>query len=315
MRPALSIVFFTTSSGAGFALLTLLGLGAPLGLLPPSGGFGFVALGIACLLAAGGLASSVFHLGRPERSWRAFSQWRSSWLSREGVLAVLTFLPTAIFGIGWVFFGATKGLVGLCGVLSAALALATIYCTGMIYASLKPVHQWHNQWVVPNYLTLGLMSGCLVLGFLTRLWAERSAGVSLLTVVVVLAAWWMKERYWRLIDTTSARSTVASAVLFGARGRVRILEAPHTEENYLLKEMGFRVAREHRMRLRGIARLAGFALPALSSFVALLIGGVVGGIMAGFGVASAALGLVVERWLFFAEAKHTVLLYYGDDAV
>src|SRR5208282_5409620 len=107
MHPALSIVFFTTSSGAGFALVTLLGLGAPLGLLPASESFGCVALAVAALFAAGGLASSTFHLGRPERAWRAFSQWRSSWLSREGVLAVLTFLPTAIFGIGWVFFGAT----------------------------------------------------------------------------------------------------------------------------------------------------------------------------------------------------------------
>ena len=78
MHPALSIVFFTTASGAGFALLFLLGLAAPLGLLPQSGWFGFVALATAFILAAAGLVSSVFHLGRPERAWRAFSQWRSS---------------------------------------------------------------------------------------------------------------------------------------------------------------------------------------------------------------------------------------------
>src|SRR5512132_1401241 len=109
MHPALSIVFFTTASGAGFALLLLLGLGAPLGLLPPSASFGFAALAVAMLLAAGGLASSVLHLGRPERAWRAFSQWRSSWLSREGVLSVVTFVPAAIFAIGWIFFGVTDG--------------------------------------------------------------------------------------------------------------------------------------------------------------------------------------------------------------
>src|SRR5215475_15251221 len=163
MHPAFSIVFFTTASGAGFALLALLGLGAPLALLPASSSFGFAALAIALLLAAGGLASSAFHLGRPERAWRAFSQWRSSWLSREGVFSVLTFLPTAVFGIGWVFFGATGGLIGLCGIFAAALAAVTIYCTVMIYASLKPIHQWHNPWVVPNYFTLGLMGGFLVL--------------------------------------------------------------------------------------------------------------------------------------------------------
>jgi sulfite dehydrogenase (quinone) subunit SoeC len=315
MHPALSIVFFTTSSGAGFALLTLLGLGAPLGLVPEDAGFAASALALAVALIVGGLASSSLHLGRPERAWRAFSQWGSSWLSREGVLAVLTFLPTTVFGIGWVVFGSTRGLVGLCGILAAGLAAATIWCTGMIYASLKPIQQWHNRWVVPNYLALGLMSGCLVLDFLVRLWSPHTGGLALLTLTVVLAAWWMKERYWRLIDTTSARSTAASATSLGSRGRVRVLEAPHTEENYLLKEMGFRIARKHRTRLRSVARLAGFAVPGVSSFCALWVGGVIGGIVAGLGVASAALGLVVERWLFFAEAKHTVTLYYGADAV
>ena len=133
--------------------------------------------------------------------------------------------------------------------------------------------------------------------------------------VVVLAAWWMKERYWRSIDTTSARSTVVSATSLGSRGGVRMLEAPHTEENYLLKEMGFRVARKHRRQLRRIARLFGFAVPALGSVSGLVLEGVVGRIVAGLGIASAALGLVVERWLFFAEAKHTVVLYYGVDVV
>src|SRR4249919_3531419 len=102
MHPTFSIVAFTTASGAGFGLLFLLGLAAPLGLLPADRWFGFAALAIAFALAAGGLVASVFHLGRPERAWRAFSQWRSSWLSREGVLAVATFIPAAIFAIGWI---------------------------------------------------------------------------------------------------------------------------------------------------------------------------------------------------------------------
>jgi sulfite dehydrogenase (quinone) subunit SoeC len=315
MHPALSIVFFTTASGAGFALLVLLGLGAPLGMLPSSRGFGLTALAIAVLLAAGGLVSSVFHLGRPEHAWRAFSQWRSSWLSREGVFSILTFLPAAIFGIGWIFFGTTTGVVGLCGILAAAFATVTIYCTGMIYASLKPIHQWHNSWVVPNYFALGLASGFLVLDFLAGLWATRPWIIAMLALIVVLAAWWTKERYWRFIESTSGRSTVASATLLGSRGRVRVLETPHTEENYLLKEMGFGLARKHRMRLRRVARLSGFALPALLTLFTLLFGGVIGVVAAALAVASAALGIVVERWLFFAEAKHTVTLYYGAEAV
>ena len=315
MHPALSIVFFTTASGAGFALLLLLGLGVPLGLFPLHSGFGFTVLAVAVVLATGGLASSAFHLGRPERAWRAFSQWRSSWLSREGLCSVLTFVPAAVFGVGWVFFGVTGGLVGLCGILAAALAAATICCTGMIYASLKPIRQWHNSWVVPNYFALGLASGLLVLEFLVRLWERRAPGLAILSIVAILVAWWIKEAYWRFIDTSPAPSTVASATLLGSRGKVRLLEPPHTEENYLLKEMGFKIARTHRARLRRITRLFGFGLPLLLTLLALLFGGVVGVIAAGLAVASAALGLVVERWLFFAEAKHTVTLYYGADAV
>src|ERR1051326_6348946 len=119
MHPTFSIVFFTTASGAGFALLLLLGVGVPLALLPSDRWFGFIGLGTALVLAAGGLVSSVFPFCLPGRARRAFSQWRSSWLSREGVASVATFIPAAVFAIGWLSFGATSGLVGLCGVIAA----------------------------------------------------------------------------------------------------------------------------------------------------------------------------------------------------
>jgi DMSO reductase anchor subunit len=311
MHPALSIVFFTTASGAGFGLLVLTGIAVPLGLVPQNFGFGFVALATATVLAAAGLLSSFLHLGRPERAWRAFSQWRTSWLSREGVLSVLTFIPAAVFGIGWLLFGRTSGFVGLCGILAAALAIGTVYCTGMIYRSLKPIHQWHNRWVLPNYLALALMAGFLLLDLIVRFWALPVA-IPVLTLIVVGLAWWTKERYWRFIDTSSAPSTVASATGLGRRGAVRMLEPPNTEENYLLKEMGYRIARKHRLRLRFIARAAAFALPLAATLVALFAMSIIAAAVA---VLSAALGLVVERWLFFAEAKHTVTLYYGAATV
>jgi DMSO reductase anchor subunit len=310
MHPALSIVFFTTASGAGFGLLTLTGIAAPLGLVPQSPGFGFVALATAVILAVVGLLSSMLHLGRPERAWRAFSQWKTSWLSREGVLSVLTFIPAAIFGLGWLLFGWTGGLIGLCGFLTAMLAVCTTYCTGMIYASLKPIRQWNNGWVVPNYLALGLMSGLLLLHLIVRFWA-RPLAIPLAALIAIAVAWWLKERYWRFIDTVSAPSTVASATGLGRRGKVRMLEPPNTEENYLLKEMGFRIARKHRLRLRLIARIAAFFTPLVATLVALL--GTASLLASLVAVLSAALGLIVERWLFFAEAKHTVMLYYGAE--
>jgi len=100
MHPALSIVFFTTASGAGFALLLLLGLAVPLGLLPESSGFGFVALGNRLCAGDGGACLIGIPPRPPRAGLRAFSQWRSSWLSREGVMSVMTFVPGAIFAIG-----------------------------------------------------------------------------------------------------------------------------------------------------------------------------------------------------------------------
>jgi sulfite dehydrogenase (quinone) subunit SoeC len=311
VNPAFSIVFFSTASGAGFGLLLLTGIAAPLGLVPQNRWFAFVSLAVAVALAIAGLLSSTLHLGRPERAWRAFSQWRTSWLSREGMFSVLTFTPAAVFGIGWFFFGQTRGIVGLCGFLAAALAGATILSTGMIYATLKPIHQWHNRWVVPNYLLLGLMAGMLLLDLIVRFWALPT-GIPLATLAVIVIAWWFKERYWRFIDTSSASSTIISATGLGRLGRVRMLEPPNTEENYLLKEMGFRIARRHRVRLRLVARLAAFVVPLILTLVALVAGSVIAAALA---VPSAALGLVVERWLFFAEAKHTVMLYYGAESV
>ena len=181
----------------------------------------------------------------------------------------------------------------------------------MIYRSLKPIRQWHNRWVVPNYLMLGLMGGLLLLDLIVCFWMS-SVAIPLATLVVVAVAWWVKERYWRFIDTASAPSTVASATGLGRRGKVRMLEPPNTEENYLLKEMGFRIARKHRLRLRLVARIAGFAVPLVATLVALLA---TSALAAAFAVLSAALGLVVERWLFFAEARHTVMLYYGAETV
>ena len=120
MHPAASVIFFTTASGAGYGLLFLLGLALPLGLIPADRWLGLVAMGLALGLIGLGLLSSTFHLGHPERAWRAFSQWRSSWLSREGVAAVATFLPAGLFAIGWVFLENTSGFWALCA-LAAAL--------------------------------------------------------------------------------------------------------------------------------------------------------------------------------------------------
>jgi DMSO reductase anchor subunit len=311
MHPALSVILFTTASGAGYGLLALCGLLAPLGLLPRDPWFGFTALGLALALITAGLLSSTVHLGHPERAWRAVTQWRTSWLSREGVAALAAYVPAGVFGIGWVFLGRTDGLFALCGLLAAALAVVTVYCTGMIYASLKPVHQWHNAHVVPVYLALALMTGALWLNALLQLWSQPGVVVAAVAAFAIPLAVWMKERFWRFIDGTAARSTPETAVGLLGRGTVRALDFPHTGENYLLKEMGFAVARKHALKLRRTALGLGFVAPLLLTLVAALLPGVTAMLASGLAVAAAMTGVLVERWLFFAEARHTVSLYYG----
>jgi sulfite dehydrogenase (quinone) subunit SoeC len=308
VHPSFSVIFFTASSGAGYGLLALLGVLVPLGIVPQDTLFAVVALGLALGAITAGLVSSTFHLGHPERAMRAFSQWRSSWLSREGVASVATYVPAGLFAIAWVFFG---GVSAVLGALVTLGAIVTVVCTAMIYRSLKPIQRWHNSWVMPNYLALALMTGALWLAWLLRLFGAGIASVDWLAILAIVLAAALKLGYWRFIDTTSSASTAESATGLGALGKVRLFEAPHTSENYLLKEMGFQIARKHAAKLRRIAFLLAFALPFLLSLVPLLAGGWPAMFATLIAAPLATLGVLVERWLFFAEAKHAVTLYYG----
>ena len=307
MKPAPSIVFFTVASGAGYGLLFWLGVLKPLGLLPANTLFGATAAIIALALIAAGLCSSLLHLGRPERAWRALSQWRSSWLSREGVAAVLTFLPAIIFLIA-LAHGETS-LMLPAGLLSAVGAAVTVYCTGMIYASLKPVKEWHHPMVAPGYLLFASFSGAALLAMLSGFWGGGFFP-ALVAAALGMAALFFKRAYWASMDATPAASTRESATGLGFIGTVRPLESPHTESNYLLREMAFRVARVHAAKLRSIALLLGFALPALFFCLAIILAGGLAIALGVLAAASALAGLLVERWLIFAEATHTVALYY-----
>lgn len=308
MHPSFSVIFFTTASGAGYGLLALLGVLAPLGMVPHGTLFAFVALGLALGLVTAGLLSSTFHLGRPERALRAFSQWRSSWLSREGVASVATYVPAGIFAALWVFSGIVSPLLGF---LAAASAVVTVICTAMIYRSLKPIQRWHNGWVVPNYLAFALMTGVLWLALLLQLFGAGKHDIAWVAPGAIVLASILKLGYWRFIDMSCSTSTAESATGLGALGKVRLFEAPHTSENYLLKEMGFQIARKHAEKLRRIAFLLAFALPFLLSLVPLLAIGWPAALAALLAAPLATIGVLTERWLFFAEAKHAVMLYYG----
>jgi len=316
MHPAFSVIVFTVASGAGYGLLFVLALLIAGGMLAPSFWPGFVGFGVSFALITTGLLSSFLHLGRPERAWRAFSQWRSSWLSREGVLAVVTYLPAGLLALLFTFFEPSRGVLIALGLASAVCAVVTVIATGMIYRSLKPIRAWYNAYVVPGYLLLGLATGLLLASVLALVFAPVAAAMLLAgSCLALVAAALVKFLYWRFIDTMPAFSTAESATGLGHLGKVRLFEAPHTQENYLNKEMGFRVARKHASKLRLIALVGGWLTPALLVLVGLALPSAAAIALALLAAVLGLAGTLVERWLFFAEAKHAVTLYYGGDKV
>jgi len=314
VHPAPSIILFTTASGAGYGLLFLLAITAPVELLPTRRWFGLAALVMALGLITLGLLGSLFHLGHPERAWRALSQWRSSWLSREGVMALLTYPPALVFGAGWVLGETTAGLFTPFALLAAVGAALTVYCTSMIYASLKPVREWHHPLVPTIYLAFALMTGALLLHALLALVGAPRGWSGTLALVATAIAFALKAAYWWMIARAGPGPTPESATGLGALGKVRMLDPPHTQTNYLLSEMGYRVARRHAARLRRYAWLSGFAGASLLTLLALLSSGGLAFLSAFLAALLGLVGVTIERWLFFAEATHTVTLYYGRRA-
>ena len=312
MHPAYSVILFTTASGAGLGLLAWLALLGMLGAVPAERWLGLAGLGAAFVLVTAGLVASTAHLGRPERAWRAFSQWRTSWLSREGVMAVATTVPAGVLGVGWVLLESVDGLFAVAAALTVACAVLTLYSTGMIYASLRTIRQWHQPLTAPIYVVLGLASGALLLRLLLAVFGEAAPGSVWLAIVGLAICAALKWGYWLRIDGELRSYSIEAATGLGHLGKVRALEPPHTQPNFVMREMGYRVARKHAQRLRTSALIFAFGLPIVCLLLSLVPGaGIIGALLA---VLSMALGLAVERWLFFAEAEHVAMLYYGEDA-
>ncbi|MGH6860062.1 MAG: dimethyl sulfoxide reductase anchor subunit family protein [Phyllobacterium sp.] len=301
MHPAASMIVFTTLSGLGYGLAVALGFGFLDPSLPATGLAHLISLG----LVGAGLLASLFHLRNPQRAWRALSQWRSSWLSREGVMAIATFVPLTLGAGLAILAGRQEALLGLIAVLGA---LTTVYCTSMIYASLRTVDAWHTALTPLCFLLISLAGGFLLASCLageTALVVELLALLFLLSALVAKMVWRTKAR------TRMPISTPESATGLGAIGTVRLLERPHALDNYLTREMGFRVARKHAAKLWVVALACGAILPILSLLAAMASGaGAFAQSVLVIGVVAHAAGVLVERWLFFAEARHAVMNYY-----
>ena len=288
MHPAKSVIIFTTLSGIGFGMLFFIGLG----MIVPEGLMAFIWFAIAYLFAVGGLIASTFHLKHPERALRAFTQWKTSWLSREGVLSVVALLVMAVYGAGLVFLGTRFTYLGYAG---AILSVLTVFATSMIYAQLKTVPRWRD-----------FSTPLMFLGY-------AGAGGSLMTgqvdyVLALLAlAGLLQLLNWMRGDGALGKSgsDIGTATGLGTAAQVRAFEPPHTGTNYLLKEMVYVVGRKHAGRLRILSLLMGIGLPIL------LLLAPFGHMLAALAIISHIVGVFASRWLFFAQAEHVVGLYYG----
>lgn len=310
MHPALSVVFFTTASGAGYGLLAWLGILNACGLLPADRLFVSLALAVGLTLVTAGLLSSTFHLGHPERAWRALSQWRSSWLSREGVMALLTYVPALLFAWGCLRGQSTAPLyVGL-GVLLAACALLTVFTTAMIYASLRSIDAWRLPQVPALYLLLAAATGLVVFNAIAAVFFVPAQITGMLAAGLLAAVAVLKWAYWRQLDASPARSSAESATGLGYLGTVSVLQQPHGRQNYVMREMGYVIARKHATKLRRIASLLLFVLPVLASLIAATGPRRSVALTAWLALLAVVPGVLAERWLFFAEARHAAMHYY-----
>lgn len=287
MHPAPSVIIFSTLSGAGFGLLFFLGLGLP----TTSGWVAFVFYLIAFALAVGGLLAATFHLANRKNAWKSYSQWRTSWLSREAWAAIGALLTMGIFAFGQVFFGIDLQPLGWIGAL---LSLCVVFTTSMIYAQLKTVPRWNQMATPAVFLSASLAGGALLSGNI-----NAAAWLLALLGVAVAVHWWKGDQRF-----AEAGSTIASATQL--QGRVSLWEKPHTGDNYLTREMVFQVARKHAVKLRVIALAAMSVIPVLL-LVAFPVHHTLGALVVLLHIG----GVFVQRWLFFAEAEHVVGLYYG----
>lgn len=288
MHPSPSVIIFTALSGLGFGLLVFLGLKMP----DVTGVLAFIFFVIGFGLAVGGLISSTFHLGRPERSIKAFKQWRSSWLSREAIAAVFTLSVMAVYAIGRIFFDYDIRILGVAG---AIMSIVTVFTTSMIYAQLKSIPRWNTKLTPAYFLSLSLAGGALLAGQI-----KFCLLLLLLSGVIQLLVWIKGDRALALSGTT-----IETGTGLGAIGRVRAFEPPHTGTNYLLKEFVHIIGRKHSAKLRIIALILMIGTPILLLSLSFSY------FLAALSVISHIVGLFISRWLFFAEAEHVVGLYYG----
>lgn len=321
MQPAFSVIFLTTLIGAGqglFLALYTAQVYSTVELLPvPPSRFYAQGSAIALALLISGLVASFFHLGHPERAWRSAARWRTSWLSREVI--VLPALMAAVVAYGLVHhlnlqlkdFGFATIVDGdlalVVGGVAVALAFLLFLCTGMIYACIKFLQEWATWLTVVNYTLFGLASGFLLA---TAYAADQAPALIYFygtwTVIITLAVW--VTRVASLIRNRRLRhkSTIQTAI--GVR-HARIVQKSQGFMGGSFNTRDFFHGAAPRLfrSIKWVFLLLVFPVPLMLLFYGMTDRSIVW-LFAAFAIQY--LGLLAERWFFFAQANHPQNLYY-----
>jgi DMSO reductase anchor subunit len=220
-------------------------------------------------------------------------------------------VPIAALGFAWVFGEWMPGQFIVGAILSVPCALITVWCTGMIYASLPTIRAWNQPLVAPVYVVLALATGGVLTNLLLAVFGYEQRWAAIGTVLALVSGAILKRRYWTAIDTAAKTYTADAATGLGRFGTVRPLDPPHTQPNFVMREMGYQVARRHAEQLRRLSAALLFLLPIVAGFLLLLtLPNSMRIAIALLSALSAIAGVLTERWLFFAEAEHVVMVFY-----
>ncbi|CAG0939387.1 sulfite dehydrogenase (quinone) subunit SoeC [Gallionellaceae bacterium] len=325
MRPAFSVIFLTTLIGAGQGLFLALYTGqlyAFFDLLPAQDSRSFYAAGSAVSLAflGGGLIASFFHLGHPERAWRSAAQWRTSWLSRE-VIVLPAFMGMVLLYGGAHWFGWNTPLFELpggrhvdltliLGAVATLLCFVLFVCTAMIYACLRFLQEWHTPLTVINYTLLGGASGFVLASAFSAIAAPQLPGFYAGWAIILTALAFL-GRTASLVRNARLRPKSSTRTAIGIKHPHIVQKSPGAMGgSFNTREFFHGKSRAFMRAIKPAFLLTVFVIP-----LTLLAMGMANPSMLGAALLSATfilqyLGLLAERWFFFAEAKHPQNLYY-----
>jgi DMSO reductase anchor subunit len=315
MKPPVSVIFLTTLIGAGQGLFLALYVFEVYGALGFVDGnpeqMLWVGIELVVALMILGLLASFFHLGHPMRAWRAIYQWRTSWLSREVIVLPLFVIAVLAWGISIDATDVSCRPAAICldlaiGMVAAMLALLLYVCTAMIYVAIKCIKEWHSPLTVINYLLLGLSSGftlsTALAGYfhsaMTLLYVKHSI------ILIVLAFVSSMFSFYR---NKQIKENYKIQVIPGLNSsNIHRIEQNNKFDSKIVGRVFQYSSPKLILWIERIFLLAAFVLPCLLIFFSYQNDVKIGLFTACF---IQYIGLMAERWLFFAQASHPQSAY------